>query len=81
MVTMQSGHITSAQQELSVIFINIFSSNLSQGQPQEIMAASDGLHGSYLSVLNISISDHFKLYNKAIVGIPESHRYDPTRYK
>ena len=40
MVTTQSGRITSNQQELSVIFSNLSFLNLSQGQPQEIMAAT-----------------------------------------
>ena len=31
--------------------------------------------------LNWTASDHLKLYNKAIVGLPESERYDLTRSK
>ena len=52
-----------------------------QCQPQEIKAASDGLQDTDLDILNISISRHTKLYNKKIVGLPESDRYYPTRSK
>ena len=45
------------------------------------MAASpaDGIQDPYLATLYLSASDHIKLYNKAIVGIPESDRYEFTR--
>ena len=43
------------------------------------MASVGGLQDPYLSILNISTSEHLKLYNKAIVGLPESDRYDITR--
>ena len=41
----------------------------------------DGLQDPYLETLYLSTSEHFKLYNKAIVGIPESDRYDLIRSK
>ena len=45
------------------------------------MAAADELLHPYLVILNISTSEHLKLYNKAFLGLPESVRYDLTRSK
>ena len=81
MVTTQSGLITSKQQELSVIFSNISSSTSRQGQPQEMMAAGDGIQDPFLDILNISTLEHLKLYNKAVVGLPENYSYDLNRFK
>ena len=54
----------------------------SQGQPQENIAAPvDGFQDPCLATLDLSTSEHLKLYNKAIVGIPESDRYYLTRSK
>ena len=79
MVTSLSDRRTSNQQELSVLFSNISLLTSSQGQPQEIMAAPvDRIQGPYLATLEFSTSEHLKLYNKAIVGLPESDRYDIT---
>ena len=44
-------------------------------------APADELQDSYLAILNISASEHLKLYNKAIVRLPESDRYDINRSK
>ena len=41
----------------------------------------EGLHDPYLATLENSTYEHLKLYNKAIVGLPESDRYDLTSYK
>ena len=41
----------------------------------------DGIQDPYLATLNISTSENIKFYNKAIIGLPESDRYDLTRYK
>ena len=38
----------------------------------------NGLQDPYLATLEISTSEHFNIYNKAIVGLPESDRYDLT---
>ena len=40
-----------------------------------------GIQYRYLDTLDLSTSEYLKLYKKAIVGIPESDRYDPTRSK
>ena len=73
MVTTQSVHRTSNQQELSVIFSNILFKTSSQGQPQEIMVAPvDGLQDPYLAILDLYTSEHLKLYNKEFVGLPKS---------
>ena len=45
------------------------------------MAAVDELQDSYLANLYIYISEHLKIYDKSIVGRPESHWYDLTRSK
>ena len=45
------------------------------------MTAVDGLQEPYLYTLDLSTSKHLKIYNKAIIGIPESDRYDITRSK
>ena len=45
------------------------------------MIAVGGLQDSYLDTINISTSENLNFYNKAIVGIPESDRYDLTRSK
>ena len=44
-------------------------------------APADGLQDPYLDILDIYTSEHLNLYNRAIVGIPESDRYDMTRSK
>ena len=36
------------------------------------------IHYPYLATINLYTSEHVKLYNKAIVGLPESDRYDIT---
>ena len=40
-----------------------------------------GLQDPYLATLNISTPEHHNIYNKEIVGIPQSDRYDITRSK
>ena len=37
------------------------------------------LQDPYLPTSDLSTYEHLKLYNKEIVGIPESDRYDITR--
>ena len=82
MVTTELVRRTSNQQGLPVPFLNLSLLISSQGQTQDIMAELvESLQDSYLSTLNISTSEHLKLYNKAIVGLPESDRYDLTRSK
>ena len=44
-------------------------------------APVDGPRDPYMAPLYISIYEHIKFYNKAIIWIPESDRYDLTRYK
>ena len=44
-------------------------------------AIVDRLHDPYLATLNISTSEHLKLYKKAIFGLPESEKYDLKRSK
>ena len=41
-------------------------------------APVDGLQDPYLSTLELSTSEYLKIYNKEIVGLPESDRYDLT---
>ena len=82
MVTTRSDRRTSNQQELSVIFSNLSLSTSIQGLPQKIMVApEDGLQDPYLEIIDIYISEHLKIYNKAIFGLTESYRYDITRSK
>ena len=82
MVTTQSGHRASNQQELSFLFLNLSDLTSSQGQPQEIMEVPvDGIQYPYLYTLDISTSEHLKLHNKSIVGMPESDGYDLTKSK
>ena len=83
MLTPRSGIRKSNQQELSVLFSNLSLLTSSKGQPQEIMvsAPTDRLQDHYLDTLDLSTSEHLKLHNKEIVGIPESDRYDLTRSK
>ena len=83
MVTTQPGHITRNQQELSIRISNISFLTSSQGQPKYIMASApdDGFQYPYLATLDLSISEHLNLYNKAIFGLPEMDRYDLTRSK
>ena len=38
------------------------------------------LQDPYLDTLDLSTSEHLDIYNKEIFGIPESDRYDLTRY-
>ena len=46
------------------------------------MAAPDGgIQDRYLATLNLTTSEHLNIYNKAIIGLPESDRYDLTRSK
>ena len=40
---------------------------------------ADGLQDPYLDTLNMTTSNHLKLYNKGIVGLPENNRFDLTR--
>ena len=40
-----------------------------------------GFQDSYLDILNITASEHLNFYSKAIMRIPESSRYNPTRSK
>ena len=42
---------------------------------------ANALHDPYLANLNLNTSEHLKLYNKAIFGLPESDRYNITRFK
>ena len=42
-------------------------------------APADGLQDPCLAFLYLSTSEHLKLYNKSIVGLTESDRYDLTR--
>ena len=42
---------------------------------------ADGIHDPYLATLNMKTSEHLKLYNKAIIGLSQSDRYDLTRSK
>ena len=44
-------------------------------------APVDRLQDPYLATLDLSISEHLTLYNKSIVGLTESDRYDITRSK
>ena len=46
------------------------------------MAAQvDGLQEPYLAVIDLLKYEHLNIYGKAIVGLPESERYDLTIYK
>ena len=45
------------------------------------MTAVDGLKDYYLTILSIYTSKYINFYDKAIVGLPESDRYDLTRSK
>ena len=82
MVTTRSGRRTRNQQKSSVLFSNLSHLTSSKVQPQESVATpADGLQDPYLATLNISTSENIKLYNKAIVGLTESDRYDLTRSK
>ena len=83
MVTTLSGRRNIDQQELSVLVSHISFLISSQGQTQYIMEAAPthGLQDPYLSNLDLSTSENIKLYNKAIVIIPESDGYDLTRSK
>ena len=66
MITIWSGHKTSNQPELSVIFPHLNISTSSKGQVQEIMAASpvDGIQGPHMVTLDITTSKNLNLYNK-----------------
>ena len=44
-------------------------------------APADGIQDPYLPIIDIYTSEHIKLYNKEIVGLIESNRYDLTRSK
>ena len=41
----------------------------------------NGIQDPYLTTLDLFTSKHLKIYNKAIVGLTESDRYDHTRSK
>ena len=72
----------STQELFSSYFYNISLSTSSQGQVQEITTEpADGFLDPYLAILDIYTSENLNLYNKAIVGLPESDRYDLTRSK
>ena len=43
--------------------------------------AADSLLDPYLDILNMTTSEHLKLYNKSINGLPKSEIYDLTRFK
>ena len=46
------------------------------------MAAQvDGSQDPYLATIDLSMSEQLYLYNKTIVGLPESDIYDLTRSK
>ena len=45
------------------------------------MASADGIKDPYLATIDLYTSENIKLYNKAIVGLTESDRYDLTRSK
>ena len=44
-------------------------------------ASADRLQDPYLVTIYLSTSEHFKLYNKSIVGLPENDRYGLYRSK
>ena len=44
-------------------------------------APVDGIQNPYLATLNLSTSEHLKLYKKAIIRLRESNRYDLNIYK
>ena len=44
-------------------------------------APADGIQYPYPAFLYLSVSEHIKLYNKEISGLPERDRYDLTTYK
>ena len=44
-------------------------------------APMEGIQDHYLATIDLSKSKHLKLYNKSIIGVPESDRYDITRSK
>ena len=81
MVTSQSGHTTINQKELSVLFSNINFSTSSHVQQQETMTNQDGLQDPHLDTINLYTSEDLKIYNKAIVWLTESVRYDLILYK
>ena len=41
----------------------------------------DGLQDPYLDNIDLSTYEYLKIYYKAIFGLPESDRYDLTKYK
>ena len=45
------------------------------------LAPAYGIQYPYLVTLDLTISEHFKVYNKKKFGLPESDRYDLTRSK
>ena len=63
------------------MFYNLSSSTSIQVQQQEILTAEDGLQDPYLVILNLSTSEHLKLYNNEHFRLPESDRYDLNRSK
>ena len=44
-------------------------------------APVDSIQDPYLVTLDLSTSEHLNLYNKAIVGLPESDRCDLAKSK
>ena len=82
MVTTLPSCRTINQEKNSVLFSNISYLTSSQVHPQEIMASPvDGIQYPYLANIDLYKYEHLKIYKKSIVGIPESYRYDLTRYK
>ena len=46
-----------------------------------MIAPAVGIQEPYLSIIDVSTYENLKLYNKEILGLPESERYDLTRSK
>ena len=81
---MYGNHVIRSQnkQSFSVLFPNISLLTSSQGKPQELVSVPvDGIQDPYLATLDLSTSENLNIYNKAIFGLPESDRYDLTRFK
>ena len=43
-----------------------------------MVAAADGIQDPYMSILDLTTSEHINIYNKSIVGLSESSLYDLT---
>ena len=78
-------HVIRSQKNQSTrTFSSIFKPlifNLKQVKPKIMAAPADGIQDPYLVTLDLSTYEHLKLYNKAILGIPESDSCDLTRCK